>query len=41
MRRAVDALCAMTGDTDHRCVDARRILTESTTRLATCKCEPR
>jgi hypothetical protein len=41
MRRAVEALCRMTGDGDPRCLDARKTLSESTSRLATCKCEPR
>ena len=39
LRRAVEALCRMTGDTDHRCVDARRTLDESTSRVAACTCE--
>ncbi|MCW5836148.1 MAG: hypothetical protein KIS78_27350 [Labilithrix sp.] len=39
MKRAVDALCRMTGDTDNRCVDARRTLEDNTTRVASCKCE--
>jgi hypothetical protein len=39
MKRAVDALCRMTGDTDTRCVDARRTLTQNTTHVSTCKCE--
>jgi hypothetical protein len=41
MKRAVDALCRMTGDADTRCVDAKKTLTDSTTRVATCKCESR
>ena len=41
MRRAVDALCRMTGDEDHRCVEARRTLTESTTRVGACSCAAR
>jgi len=38
MKRAVDALCRMTGDTDNRCVDAKKTLTDSTTRVSPCKC---
>jgi hypothetical protein len=38
MRRAVDALCRMTGDDDARCTDARKTLRESTTRVAACRC---
>lgn len=41
MRRAVDALCRITGDGDNRCVDAKRTLTESTTRVSSCRCEGR
>ncbi|MBX3207639.1 MAG: hypothetical protein KF764_21495 [Labilithrix sp.] len=41
MKRAVEALCRMTGDTDNRCVDARRTLDDNTTRVSTCKCEAR
>lgn len=41
MKRAVDALCRMTGDADTRCVDAKKTLAESTTRVSTCKCESR
>ena len=41
MKRAVEALCRMTGDTDDRCVEARRTLGESTSRVASCKCEVR
>lgn len=39
MKRAVEALCRMTGDTDNRCVDAKRTLDESTNRVASCRCE--
>ena len=39
MRRAVDALCRMTGDADERCIDARRTLGESTSRVASCRCD--
>lgn len=38
MRRAVSALCRMTGDEDARCADARRTLGESESRVATCHC---
>jgi hypothetical protein len=38
MRRAVTALCRMTGDTDERCETAQRTLKESETRAATCRC---
>jgi hypothetical protein len=38
MRRAVSALCRMTGDTDNRCSDARRTLSESESRVAGCHC---
>lgn len=41
MRRAVEALCRMTGDADDRCVDARRTLGENTTRISSCRCEAR
>lgn len=41
MRRAVEALCRMTGDTDDRCVDARRTLGENTTRTSSCRCDAR
>jgi hypothetical protein len=41
MKRAVEALCRMTGDGDTRCIDAKRTLAESTTRLAFCTCEAR
>ena len=37
MRRAVSALCRMTGDTDGRCLDAKRTLAESAVRIA-CSC---
>ncbi len=39
MKRAVSALCRMTGDSDNRCVDAKRTLDESTGRMAHCKCD--
>lgn len=38
MRRAVDALCRMTGDTDGRCLDARKTLATSEVRAVTCGC---
>lgn len=38
MRRAVTALCRMTGADDARCVDAKRTLTDSQTRIAPCSC---
>ena len=38
MRRAVEALCRMTGDTDDRCVKARRTLDTSNGRVSACRC---
>lgn len=38
MRRAVTALCRMTGDTDARCLDAKRTLTDSEGRVTPCTC---
>lgn len=38
MRRAVNALCRMTGDDDARCVDAKRTLVESEGRISPCSC---
>lgn len=38
MRRAVSALCRMTGDGDARCSDARKTLVESESRVARCHC---
>lgn len=38
MRRAVTALCRMTGDTDTRCVDAKKTLTDSEGRVSPCSC---
>lgn len=38
MRRAVTALCRMTGDTDTRCVDAKKTLSESEGRVSPCSC---
>lgn len=39
MRRAVDALCRMTGETDNRCVDAKKTLADSVGRTSSCKCQ--
>ena len=38
MRRAVTALCRMAGDTDTRCLDARRTLADSEGRISPCSC---
>lgn len=38
MRRAVTALCRMTSDSDTRCVDAKRTLTDSEQRVTACSC---
>jgi hypothetical protein len=38
MRRAVSALCRMTGTDDARCTDAKKTLAESETKLAPCGC---
>lgn len=38
MRRAVTALCRMTGDTDTRCVDAKKTLSDSEGRVSPCSC---
>jgi hypothetical protein len=40
MRRAVDAICRMAGETDARCTDARRTLKDSETKVAGCGCPP-
>jgi len=40
MRRAVDAICRMAGETDARCADARRTLKDSETKVAGCGCPP-
>lgn len=40
MRRAVSALCRMTGDEDARCSDAKKTLGESESRVARCHCTP-
>ena len=41
MRRAVTALCRMTGEEDGRCVDAKRTLASSEARVASCPCAKR
>ena len=38
MRRAVTALCRMTSDTDARCLDAKRTLTDNEGRVTPCTC---
>lgn len=38
MRRAVTALCRMTGNEDARCTDAKRTLVDSEGRVAPCSC---
>lgn len=38
MRRAVTALCRMTGDDDTRCVEAKVTLTDSEKRIHKCSC---
>jgi hypothetical protein len=38
MRRAVTALCRMTGETDNRCRDAKRTLADSESRITPCSC---
>jgi hypothetical protein len=38
MRRAVAALCRMTGEEDARCEDAKKTLNESESRVARCHC---
>lgn len=40
MRRAVTALCRMTGEGDDRCADARRTLATNEQRVAPCACPP-
>jgi hypothetical protein len=40
MRRAVSALCRMTGDEDARCSDAKKTLEKSESRVARCHCGP-
>ncbi len=38
MKRAVDALCRMTGESEARCVSAKRTYDASSTRIADCSC---
>ena len=38
MRRAVTALCRMTGEEDARCSDAKKTLSDSESRVARCHC---
>ena len=38
MRRAVTALCRMTGDEDNRCLDAKKTLADSETKIRPCGC---
>lgn len=38
MKRAADAVCRLAGETDPRCTDARRRVSESETRVAACSC---
>ncbi|HEX3343754.1 MAG TPA: hypothetical protein VHS09_04235 [Polyangiaceae bacterium] len=38
MRRAVDAICRMAGETDARCAGARRTLKDSEAKVADCGC---
>lgn len=40
MRRAVSALCRMTGEEDARCSEAKKTLGESESRVARCHCSP-
>lgn len=40
MRRAVSALCRMTGEEDARCSDAKKTLQQSESRVARCHCSP-
>ena len=39
MRRAVESLCELTGTSDARCVNAKRTLVESQTKVGPCSCE--
>jgi hypothetical protein len=41
MRRAVEALCRLTGESDDRCTRAKRVLADTTSRAAACTCESR
>ena len=38
MRRAVEAICRMAGESDPRCTDARKTLTDSASRVGACGC---
>jgi hypothetical protein len=38
MRRAVDAICRMAGESDPRCSDARKTLADSAARVGACGC---
>jgi hypothetical protein len=38
MRRAVDAICRLAGESEQRCIDARATLKTSETRVAGCGC---
>ena len=38
MKRAVEALCRMTGEADTKCVDARKTLADNVGKTASCKC---
>jgi hypothetical protein len=38
MKRAVEALCRMTGESDTKCVDARKTLADNVDKTASCKC---
>jgi hypothetical protein len=38
MRRAVDAICRLAGETDARCTDARRTLRDSEAKVVACSC---
>jgi hypothetical protein len=40
MRRAVSALCRMTGEEDARCSEAKKTLEQSESRVAACHCRP-
>lgn len=39
MKRAVEALCRMTGESDAKCVDARKTLSDNVGKTAACKCD--
>lgn len=39
MRRAVDALCELTGASDERCANAKKTLDESRAKVGPCSCE--